>query len=266
MLFYGTETQVSLVNNYIHQTSGRSPKVGGNTILHAANNYFYNNSGHNFNPIDESYTLAEGNYMDTCTEPVLLDDTSSAIMVPSSDTQSYCESALGRDCVVNTVVNSDAELTGQNDESAVTAAATVAKTYDASSAATLTLSSSNFGVGDLDAIDGSSSSATTTTSSTSSATSSESSTAGVSTSVPSATSTASSPVTSSAATSSGSGATVTQTSSVTNTVAPSSSSGSTAPYTSTSSAATSSAKSTSTPSTSRSRGYNFQGQVGQFGK
>eukprot|EP00644_Phytophthora_capsici_P005166 jgi/Phyca11/558255/estExt2_Genewise1.C_PHYCAscaffold_10868 len=107
MLFYGTETQVSLVNNYIHQTSGRSPKVGGNTILHAANNYFYNNSGHNFDPIDESYTVAEGNYMDTCTEPILLDDDATgAIMVPSSDTQSYCESALGRDCVVNTVVTS----------------------------------------------------------------------------------------------------------------------------------------------------------------
>ncbi|KAL3674324.1 hypothetical protein V7S43_000279 [Phytophthora oleae] len=171
MLFYGTETQVSLVNNYIHQTSGRSPKVGGNTILHAANNYFYNNSGHNFDPIDESYTVAEGNYMDTCTEPILLDDgATGAIMVPSSDTQSYCESALGRDCIVNTVVDSDAELTGQNEESAVTVAATVAKVYEPSAAATLALSSSNFGVGDLDAIDGSSSSATTsaTTSSTTS--------------------------------------------------------------------------------------------------
>ncbi|POM61232.1 Pectate lyase [Phytophthora palmivora] len=164
MLFYGTETQVSLVNNYIHQTSGRSPKVGGNTILHAANNYFYNNSGHNFDPIDESYTVAEGNYMDTCTEPVLLDDDATgAFMVPTSDTQSYCESALGRDCIVNTVVNSDAELTGQSEESAVTTVATVAKAYEPSAAATLSLSSSNFGVGDLDAIDGSSSTATSTT-------------------------------------------------------------------------------------------------------
>ncbi|POM61180.1 Pectin lyase-8 [Phytophthora palmivora] len=128
MLFYGTETQVSLVNNYIHQTSGRSPK------------------------------------MDTCTEPVLLDDDATgAFMVPTSDTQSYCESALGRDCIVNTVVNSDAELTGQSEESAVTTVATVAKAYEPSSAATLSLSSSNFGVGDLDAIDGSSSTATSMT-------------------------------------------------------------------------------------------------------
>ncbi|ETN17280.1 hypothetical protein PPTG_05117 [Phytophthora nicotianae INRA-310] len=164
MLFYGTETQVSLVNNYIHQTSGRSPKVGGNTILHAANNYFYNNSGHNFAPTEESYTVAEGNYMDTCTAPVLLDDDATgAFMVPASDTQSYCESALGRDCVVNTVVSSDAELTGQNEESAVTTAQTVAKAYKPSAAGKLSLSSANFGVGDLDAVDGSSSLSSTST-------------------------------------------------------------------------------------------------------
>ncbi|KAE8980508.1 hypothetical protein PR003_g24935 [Phytophthora rubi] len=292
MIFYGTETQVSLVNNYIHQTSGRSPKVGGNTILHAANNYFYNSSGHNFNPIDESYTLAEGNYMDTCTAPVLLDDTSSAIMVPASDTQSYCESALGRDCIVNTVVNSDAELTGQNDESAVTAVATVAKTYEASAAATMTLSSSNFGVGDLAAIDGSSSSATTSTTSTTS--SGSTTTAQASTATPTVASTetstpSSGSTTSSATNSTGSAATVTQTSSATSTVAPSSSSGSTGAYTSTAtqtssatstvapssssgstglymstnSAATASPKGASNSSTTRK---NSQKQFGQFGK
>ncbi|KAG2502457.1 hypothetical protein JM16_009623, partial [Phytophthora kernoviae] len=173
MLFYGTQTQVSLVNNFIHQTSGRSPKVGGNTVLHAANNYFYNNSGHNFAPTEESYTVTEGNYMDTCTEPVLLDDDATgAILVPASSTQSYCESALGRDCIENTVVNSDGELTGQNDESAVTAAKSVASVYDPSAAATLSLASTNFGVGTLDGIDSSSSTTTSATSSASSATTS----------------------------------------------------------------------------------------------
>ncbi|KAG7400159.1 hypothetical protein PHYBOEH_006867 [Phytophthora boehmeriae] len=173
MLFYGTETQVSLVNNYIHQTSGRSPKVGGNTVLHAANNYFYNNSGHNFAPTEESYTVAEGNYMDTCTAPVLLDsDATGAILVPSSSTQSYCESALSRDCIENTVVNSDGELTGQSDESAATAAKSVASAYDPSAAATLSLSSTNFGVGTLADIESSSSTTTSTASSSSAATTS----------------------------------------------------------------------------------------------
>lgn len=74
--------------------------------------------------------------------PVLLNDDNGAIIVPSSDTQSYCESALGRDCIENTVGNSDGELTGQNDNSAVTNAATVVSAYSPSSAATLTLATS----------------------------------------------------------------------------------------------------------------------------
>ncbi|KAK1947097.1 putative pectin lyase F [Phytophthora citrophthora] len=253
MLFYGTETQVSLLNNYIHQTSGRSPKVGGNTILHAANNYFYNNSGHNFDPIDESYTVAEGNYMDTCTEPILLDDDATgAIMVSSSDTQSYCESALGRDCVVNTVVNSDADLTGQNEESAVTTAATVAKVYEPSAASTLALSSSNFGVGDLDAIDGSSSSTTTTSSTTSSGST--------------ASSTTTSPTVSST-TSSGSTATsLPSTSTGSDSSTPTTSSGSTAnTYTMTDSSATTISATTKSPLT-RNESVYFQSQFEQFGK
>jgi len=257
MLFYGTETQVSLVNNYIHQTSGRSPKVGGNSILHAANNYFYNNSGHNFAPTEESYTVAEGNYMDTCTEPSLLDDDATgALMVPTSDTQSYCESALGRDCIVNTVVNSDAELTGQDDESAVTTAATVAKAYDPTAAATLSLSSSNFGVGDLDAIDGSSSSATTAATTSTSTTSSGSSTAA--TSVASATSSGSV----AAAASTGSVATSATSASVSGEAA-------TTSYSTTGSAATTTTSSTASSPPSASTGnqnVNFQSQFGQFGK
>ncbi|KAG2968082.1 hypothetical protein PC118_g18232 [Phytophthora cactorum] len=34
--------------------------VGGNTVLHVTNNYFYNNSDHNFDPIDEFYTVVKG--------------------------------------------------------------------------------------------------------------------------------------------------------------------------------------------------------------
>ncbi|EGZ30423.1 hypothetical protein PHYSODRAFT_263887 [Phytophthora sojae] len=252
MLFYGTETQVSLVNNYVHQTSGRSPKPTTTSTTTRATTSTPSTSPTRWR-------------MDTCTEPVLLDDTSSAIMVPASGTQSYCESALGRDCIVNTVVNSDSELTGQNDESAVKAAATVGKAYDAAAAATLTLSSLNFGVGDLDAVDGSSSSGTTNSSSTASSTSSTV----VATVVPAGTSTSSSGTsTSSAFASSGSDAAVTQSSSVSSTTAPSSSSGSTAAYTSTNSAA-SAATTTSTlpPSTSRDNDIR-QGQFGQgqFGK
>ncbi|EEY55151.1 polysaccharide lyase, putative [Phytophthora infestans T30-4] len=42
-LFYGRNTGVSMFNNYVHGTSGRSPKLGGNKnehiVAHIANNY-----------------------------------------------------------------------------------------------------------------------------------------------------------------------------------------------------------------------------------
>ncbi|KAF4027360.1 putative pectin lyase F (PLF) [Phytophthora infestans] len=39
-LFYGRNTGVSMFNNYVHGTSGRSPKLGGNKNEHiVANNY-----------------------------------------------------------------------------------------------------------------------------------------------------------------------------------------------------------------------------------
>ena len=40
VLFLGSQDLVTFKNNYIHHFSGRAPKVGGNTLLHAVNNYF----------------------------------------------------------------------------------------------------------------------------------------------------------------------------------------------------------------------------------
>jgi pectin lyase len=148
MLFYGTQTRVSLINNYIHQTSGRSPKVGGDSIIHAANNYFYNNSGHNFNPSEESYTVAEGNYMDSCTTPVLLSDTTGTMYAETS-TGSTCSSYLGRTCVANTNVNTANSLKSQSGSTALKTVATTAKLYKPSAASRYTLATSNFGVGNL---------------------------------------------------------------------------------------------------------------------
>jgi pectin lyase len=40
VLFLGSQDLVTFKNNYVHHFSGRAPKVGGNTLLHAVNNYF----------------------------------------------------------------------------------------------------------------------------------------------------------------------------------------------------------------------------------
>jgi len=151
MLFYGTQTRVSLINNYIHQTSGRSPKVGGNSIIHAANNYFYNNSGHNFDPSEESFTVAEGNYLDSCTTPVLLSDKTGSMYAETS-TGSSCSSAFGRACVSNTNVNTKNGLLSQSGSTAINTVAAVAKTYKPATPAKYSINGGNFGVGRLAAI------------------------------------------------------------------------------------------------------------------
>lgn len=45
MLLIGEQDKITLANNWIHSTSGRSPKVGKTTTLHAVNNFFDTNGG-----------------------------------------------------------------------------------------------------------------------------------------------------------------------------------------------------------------------------
>jgi pectin lyase len=45
MLLIGENDKITLANNWIHNTSGRSPKVGETTTLHAVNNFFDTNGG-----------------------------------------------------------------------------------------------------------------------------------------------------------------------------------------------------------------------------
>ncbi|KAG6580103.1 pectate lyase/amb allergen [Phytophthora cinnamomi] len=73
ILILGKKTEMSLLNNFVHMTSGRSPKIGGTagdtSIVHAANNYFYDNTGHAFDVATGGYVLAEGNSFDSVKTP-----------------------------------------------------------------------------------------------------------------------------------------------------------------------------------------------------
>jgi hypothetical protein len=42
LYFTGSNDQITFKNNYVHHFSGRAPKLGGNTVLHAVNNYVSN--------------------------------------------------------------------------------------------------------------------------------------------------------------------------------------------------------------------------------
>lgn len=113
MYFTGASDSITLKGNYIHHTSGRGPKVGGegSTLLHAVNNYFGPSSGHNFEIGDGASVLAEGNYFYSCPDPVETSSLTGALYsVSSSD--SSCESALGRSCEANSYSSDSGSLDG----------------------------------------------------------------------------------------------------------------------------------------------------------
>ncbi|KAK7182019.1 hypothetical protein DPSP01_006250 [Paraphaeosphaeria sporulosa] len=101
VLFLGSDDQVTFKGNYIHNTSGRGPKVGGKTVLHAVNNYWGNidPTGHAFEIDSGAYILAEGNTFDSVKTPV---STLEGKLYTGTD----CSSALGRACVENTLTGS----------------------------------------------------------------------------------------------------------------------------------------------------------------
>ncbi|ETN03483.1 hypothetical protein PPTG_15712 [Phytophthora nicotianae INRA-310] len=99
-LLYGKDTKVSMVNNYVHSTSGRSPKVGGssdsNAIVHVANNYWADNSGHSFELGQNGFVLAEGNYYQDTVAPLSAGN-EGAIYAATASTE--CKNYLGRSAV-----------------------------------------------------------------------------------------------------------------------------------------------------------------------
>ncbi|KUI64193.1 Pectin lyase B [Cytospora mali] len=102
MYFDGSNDLVTFKNNYIYHMSGRSPKVQGNTLLHAVNNYWYDytSTGHGFEVGKGAYVLAEGNVFQNV--PIEVESSSFAgemFSVPS--TVAACNTNLGRDCQVN---------------------------------------------------------------------------------------------------------------------------------------------------------------------
>ncbi|OWZ08804.1 Pectate lyase [Phytophthora megakarya] len=106
-LILGKKTELSLLGNFIHHTSGRSPKIGGHngeiSVVHAANNYFFENSGHAFDVATGGYVLAEGNYFASVKSPNL-DDPTGNFMVPA--TAGDCKATIGRNCELNILKDS----------------------------------------------------------------------------------------------------------------------------------------------------------------
>ncbi|ESZ94241.1 putative pectate lyase [Sclerotinia borealis F-4128] len=97
----GSNDLVTMKGNYIYRTSGRAPKVQGNTLLHAVNNYWYDNSGHAFEIGSGAYVVAEGNVFQNI--PVVAESPISGELftAPSTAANAACSSYLGHTCQVN---------------------------------------------------------------------------------------------------------------------------------------------------------------------
>lgn len=106
--------KVTMKGNYIHHTSGRSPKIGGNTFVHAVNNYWYSNSGHAFDILPGGRVVAEGNYFNAVTTP-LLENKGAFFGSPSPSTNAVCKTGLGHVCQANKLVPSG-ELGGTDSD------------------------------------------------------------------------------------------------------------------------------------------------------
>ncbi|OLN95691.1 putative pectin lyase A 2 [Colletotrichum chlorophyti] len=111
-LFLGSNDQVTFKNNYMHHFSGRAPKVEGNTVFHAVNNYWSDGdpTGHAFEVNKGGYVLAEGNVFSGVKNPIEKNGTAGVMAITSSDA-SKCKAKLGRNCQPNSFTNSGT-LTG----------------------------------------------------------------------------------------------------------------------------------------------------------
>jgi pectin lyase len=133
----GSNDLITMKGNYIHHTSGRSPKIGGNSLVHAVNNMFYANTGHAFDNGAGGMTVAEGNVFQNVKTP-LLEDLGQFFGSPDSNTNAVCKTNLGHACQLNTFGSSGtlggskssffADFSGKNVASASAASSNVANT------------------------------------------------------------------------------------------------------------------------------------------
>lgn len=97
---------VTLKNNYIFKTSGRAPKVAGNTVLHAVNNYWQGNSGHAFETSDQAKILAEGNLFQDVKAAIEEGSTGAFFASSDASANAACSNGVGHVCEVNKYDNS----------------------------------------------------------------------------------------------------------------------------------------------------------------
>ncbi|KAF9880166.1 hypothetical protein CkaCkLH20_02120 [Colletotrichum karsti] len=96
----GTDDQITMKNNYIYKTAGRSPALSGGTLLHAVNNVWEENNGHALEGGDaKARGLFEGNAW--INVKALVSDYAGKLFAADASSASQCQTALGRACEAN---------------------------------------------------------------------------------------------------------------------------------------------------------------------
>ena len=97
----GEDDQITMKNNYIYRTAGRSPALSGNTLLHAVNNVWEDNNGHAIEGgSDKARGIFEGNAFINVRQ-LVADYAGRLFTTPNSGSAADCELAFGRACEVN---------------------------------------------------------------------------------------------------------------------------------------------------------------------
>ncbi|TDZ67349.1 Pectin lyase [Colletotrichum trifolii] len=109
----GSNDMVTFKSNYIHHTSGRAPKIAGNSLVHVVNNYFYDNTGHAMEADAGAQVVLEGNIFQNVKAAMQSGLAGKVFSSPDSNTNKVCSANLGHACQLN-AYGSSGSLTGSD--------------------------------------------------------------------------------------------------------------------------------------------------------
>jgi pectate lyase len=102
----GHDDQITMKNNYIVKTAGRSPALSFKTLLHAVNNVWEDNNGHALEGGEpDARGIYEGNVFINV-KSLVATYKGRLFTSPDATTNKQCQSALGRACQTNLLQNS----------------------------------------------------------------------------------------------------------------------------------------------------------------
>ncbi|CAE6375881.1 unnamed protein product [Rhizoctonia solani] len=122
LYFTGSQDTITFARNYLYQTAGRGPRIGGTSpysqVVHMYNNYFVDITDHALDADTGSHVLLEGNYFNRVLQPSLSGRSGIVFGPTSSAMNAQCKATLGRDCASNTLLGSG-QLAGAANGNAV---------------------------------------------------------------------------------------------------------------------------------------------------